>query len=105
MESVPALGGCLCVWWWRWVLVHRALGGRGWVRVLVLVCTWCGCGGSVGGRCAVAVHVAVCVVWLSVAGVCFAWMVWGLVGVGGVGVGVWGSVLVVGVSSVRCGRA
>ena len=58
-----------------------------------------------GGGCAVAVRVPVCVVWLSVAGVCFAWIVWGLVGVGGVGVGDWGWVLVVGVSSARCGRA
>ena len=57
-----------------------------------------------GGGCAVAVRVAVCVVWCSVAGVCFARMVWGLVGVHGVGVAVWGSVLVVGASSARCGR-
>ena len=87
--------------------------GRLPVRVVVAVgggCACCcvlgaGCGGSVGGGCAVAVRVAVCVVWWSVAGVCFAWAVWGLVGVGGVGVGVWGWVLVVGVSSARCGRA
>ena len=58
-----------------------------------------------GSGCAVAVRVAVCVVWWSVAGVRFAWMVWGLVGVAGVGVGVRGWVLVVGVSSARCGRA
>ena len=58
-----------------------------------------------GGGCAVAVHVAVCVVWWSVAGVCSASMVWGLVGVGGACVGVWGWVLVVGASSARCGRA
>ena len=57
-----------------------------------------------GGGCAVAVRVAAFVVWWSVAGVCFAWMVWGLVGLGGVGVGVWGWVLAVGVSSARCGR-
>ena len=58
-----------------------------------------------GGGCAVAVRVAVCIVWWSVASVCFAWMVWVLVGLGGVGVGVWGWVLVAGVSSARCGRA
>ena len=82
--------------------------GARWVWVGAVVCgcvLGAGCGGSVGGGCAVAVRVAVCVVWWSVAGVCFAWMVWGLVGVGGVGVGVWGWVLVVGVSSARCGRA
>ena len=50
-------------------------------------------------------RVAVSFVWWSMAGVCFAWMLWGLVGVGGFGVGVWGSVLAVGVSSARCGRA
>ena len=57
-----------------------------------------------GGGCVVAVRVAVYVVWWSVAGVCFARMVWGLVGVGAVGVGVWGWVLVVGASSARCRR-
>ena len=41
-----------------------------------------------GVGCAVAVRVVVCVVWWSVAGVCVAWVLWGLVGVGGVGVGV-----------------
>ena len=54
------------------------------------------------GRCAVAVPVAVCVVWWNVAGVCFARIVWGLVGVGGGSVGVSGWVLVVGASSTRC---
>ena len=49
-ESVPALGGCLCVWWWRWGSVRRALGGRGWVRVRVLVCTGCGLRGVCGRR-------------------------------------------------------
>ena len=111
---------CLPVCPWsrcrRWA-VACACGGGGRGRcagrlVGVVGCgcaCWCvrgaGCGGSVGGGCAVAVRVAVCVVWWSVAGVCFAWVVWGLVGVGGVGAGVWGWVLVVGVSSARCGRA
>ena len=58
-----------------------------------------------GVGCVVAVRVVICVVWWSVAGVCVAWVLWGLVGVGGVGVGVWGWVLVVGVSFARCGRA
>ena len=50
VESVPVLGGRLCVWWWRWGSVRRALGGRGWVRVRVLVCTWCGLRGVCGRR-------------------------------------------------------
>ena len=58
-----------------------------------------------GVGCAVAVRVVVCVVRWSVAGVCVAWVLWGLVSVGGVGVGVLGWVLVVGVSLARCGRA
>ena len=100
----------------RWAVACACGGGGGGrcagrlVGVVGCGCAcWCvlgaGCGGSVGGGCAVAVRVAVCVVWWSVPGVCFAWMVWGLVGVGGVGVGVWGWVLVVGVSSALCGRA
>ena len=48
--SVPALGGCLCVWRWRWGSVRWALGGRGWVLVRVLVCTWCGLRGVCGRR-------------------------------------------------------
>ena len=113
----------------RWFVCLSARGvgagvGRLPVRVVVAVgvgapgawWAWLGAGARVGvylvrvagglwAACAVAVRVAVCVVWWSVAGVCFAWMVWGLVGVGGVGVGVWGWVLLVGVSSARCGRA
>ena len=96
----------------RWAIA-RARGGRCAGRLVGVVgcgcACWCvrgaGCGGSVGIGCAVAVRVVVCVVWWSVAGVCIAWVSWGLVGVGGVGVGVWGPVLVVGVSFSRCGRA
>ena len=40
------LGGCLCLWW----SVRRALGGRGRVRVCVLVCTWRGLRGVCGRR-------------------------------------------------------
>ena len=29
VELVPALGGCLCVWRWRWGSARWALGGRG----------------------------------------------------------------------------
>ena len=58
-----------------------------------------------GGGCAVDVRLALCIVWWCVVGVCFARMARGLVGMGGVGVGVWGWVLVVGGSSARCGRA
>ena len=101
---------------WRWAVACACGGGGGGrcagrlVGVVGCRCAcWCvlgaGCGESVGGGCAVAVRLSVCVVWLSVAGVFFAWVVWGLVGVDGVGVGVWGSVLVVGVLSARCGRA
>ena len=43
---VPAFGGCLCAWW----SARRALGGRGWVRVCVLVCTWRGLRGVCGRR-------------------------------------------------------
>ena len=50
VESVPALGFCLCVWWWRRGSVRWALGGRGWVRVLVFVYTWCGLRGVCGRR-------------------------------------------------------
>ena len=100
-DEVVCLPVCLWSRCRRWA-VACACGGGGGGRcagclVGVVGCgstCWCvlgaGCGGSVGGGCAVAVRVAVCVVWWSVAGVCFAWMVWGLVGVGGVGVGVWG---------------
>ena len=107
---------CLPVCPWsrcrRWA-VACARGGRCAGRLVGVVecgcACWCvrgaGCGGSVGVGCAVAVRVAVCVVWWRVAGVCVAWVLWGLVGVGGVGVGVWGWVLVVGVSFARCGRA
>ena len=50
VESVPALGGCLCVLRWRWGSVRWALRGRGWVRVRMLVCTWCGLRGVFGRR-------------------------------------------------------
>ena len=74
--------------WWAWlgagarVGLHlvRVAGGL-WAVGALLPCLW------------------LRAVWSSVAGVCFAWVVWGLVGVGGVGVGVWGWVLVAGVSS------
>ena len=46
MPTVPVLGGCLCLWW----SVRRALGGRGRVRVCVLVCTWRGLRGVCGRR-------------------------------------------------------
>ena len=29
VELAPALGGCLCVWPWRWWSARWALGGRG----------------------------------------------------------------------------
>ena len=46
VELLPASGGCLCAWRWPWGSVRWALGGRGWVRVRVLVCTWCGLRGG-----------------------------------------------------------
>ena len=76
--------------WWAWlgagvrvgVYVARLAGGL-WASGALLPCAW----------------------WFVLSGVCVAWVLWGLVGVGGVGVGVWGWVLVVGVSFARCGRA
>ena len=94
VELVPALGGCLCARVGA-VACGGGGGGRFAGRSVGVVGCGCacgrvlgaGCGGSAGGGRVVAVRVAVCVVWWSVAGVCSAWMV--PVWVFGVGCWMW----------------